>query len=197
MSHMSHAEAHSERLDRSAVGFWVYLMTDLLLFGTLFATYAVLRNSTDGGPGAAQIFELPGILASTLILLTSSFTIGLALLAAQERNRRHAVVWLLVTFGLGASFLALEMHEFSALVADGHSWQTNAFLSSFFALVGTHGLHITAGLLWIAVCAWRVMKQGITDNMLRRLTLLGLFWHFLDIVWIFIFTYVYLLGAAN
>lgn len=192
-----HTAQALERLDKSNFGFWVYLMTDLLLFGTLFATYAVLHTATAGGPSAKEIFELPGILAETLILLTSSFTVGMALLAAQQRNHRHAAMWLMVTFALGASFLALELHEFKLLVADGHSWRTSAFLSSFFTLVGTHGAHITAGLIWLAVCTWRVMKQGITDNMLRRLTILSLFWHFLDIVWIFIFTYVYLLGVAS
>jgi len=192
-----HHRKSSELFDKASLGFWIYLMTDLVLFGTLFATYAVLHHSTAGGPGAKDLFEMHGVMAETLLLLTSSFTIGLALLAAKMGNRRYTALWLIVTMALGASFLYLELSEFGALVADGHSWRGSAFLSSFFTLVATHGAHISVGLIWIAVCLYRLFKQGLNANALRRLTLLSLFWHFLDIVWIFIFTFVYLLGVAN
>jgi cytochrome o ubiquinol oxidase subunit 3 len=188
---------HAEQLaDKTSFGFWVYLMTDLVLFATLFATYAVLHTSTFGGPGARELFSMPFVLTETLLLLTSSFTVGMALLAAKAGHKRQVFVWLAITFALGAAFLGMELHEFNALVAEGHSWRASGFLSAFFTLVGTHGAHITAGLIWIAIMATRIMEQGITSHNLRRITLLSLFWHFLDIVWIFIFTLVYLMGAA-
>lgn len=187
----------AELLDKTSFGFWVYLMTDLVLFASLFATYAVLHTHIAGGPGAAEIFKLPDVLAETLLLLTSSFTVGLAILAIKRGRKHEALVWLGATFVLGAGFLALELREFTDLVAEGYSWRVSAFLSSFFTLVATHGLHITAGLLWIAISIWRLLQKGITEHQVRRLVLLSLFWHFLDIVWIFIFTFVYLMGAAS
>ncbi len=184
-------------LAKTSLGFWIYIMTDCVLFATLFATYAVLRNNTAGGPGAAELFSLPFVLTETLLLLTSSFTIGLALLAAHQRQNRAVLRWLLVTFLLGVGFVGMELYEFTELYHEGHSWQASAFLSAFFTLVGTHGLHITAGLTWMIVVARQVWRKGVTDSGLKRLTLLGMFWHFLDIVWIFIFTVVYLLGAVS
>lgn len=184
-------------LDKTTFGFWVYIMTDCVLFATLFATYAVLRNNTAGGPGASELFSMPYVLAETLILLTSSFTIGLALLAAHQGKKRAVLTWLAVTGALGAAFVGLEIHEFINLVHEGHSWRESAFLSAFFTLVGTHGLHISAGLLWMTVLAVKLFRSGLTDSSLQRLTLLSLFWHFLDLVWIFIFTIVYLLGALS
>jgi len=182
---------------KTTFGFWVYLMTDCVLFASLFATYGVLHNNTFGGPGAAELFSLPYVLAETLLLLTSSFTCGLALLAARQGNRQR-VLWLFgITFVLGAAFLGLELHEFANLVNEGHSWRQSGFLSAFFTLVSTHGLHITIGLLWIAVMMIKLYKQGFKANTLKRLTMLGMFWHFLDLVWIFIFTFVYLMGAIS
>jgi cytochrome o ubiquinol oxidase subunit III len=134
-------------------------------------------------------------LTETLILLTSSFTCGLAMLAAHHNAKNKVVAWLGATFLLGAAFLTLELTEFAHLVHDGNSWQRSAFLSSFFTLVGTHGLHITSGLLWIIFVIAQVWNRGIISVTLKRLTCLSLFWHFLDIVWIFIFTFVYLMGA--
>lgn len=177
-------------------GFWVYIMTDCVLFASLFASYAVLRNNTFGGPSGAELFSLPNVLTETLLLLTSSFTCGLAMLAAHHKLKRSTLMWFGLTFILGVGFLALELTEFRHLVMDGNSWRRSGFLSSFFTLVGTHGLHITAGLLWMAVLMFKVLRNGVTHNLTRKLTLLSLFWHFLDIVWIFIFTIVYLLGAA-
>jgi cytochrome o ubiquinol oxidase subunit 3 len=180
---------------KTVFGFWIYLMTDCVLFATLFATFAVLRNNTYGGPPGGELFSMPFVLSETLILLTSSFTCGLAILAAHRNNRRQAGLWLAVTFALGAAFLALELSEFAKLVHEGYSWRRSAFLSSFFTLVGTHGLHITCGLIWLISLVPRIMRRGFDRHSLRRLTLFSLFWHFLDIVWIFIFTIVYLMGA--
>jgi cytochrome o ubiquinol oxidase subunit 3 len=183
--------------DKTVFGFWVYIMTDCVLFASLFATYAVLRFNTNGGPGAADLFSMPYVLVETLLLLTSSFTIGLALLAAYHGNRSHTLAWLGITFALGVAFVGMEISEFTKLYNEGHSWRASGFLSAFFTLVGTHGLHITSGLLWMGVVARRLIQTGLNAVSVRRLTLLSLFWHFLDIVWIFIFTIVYLLGAVS
>lgn len=189
---------HEQALeDKTTFGFWVYLMTDCVLFATLFATYAVLHNSTYGGPTGAELFKLPYALAETLLLLTSSFTCGLAMIALRQRNTRLVIAWLSGTFLLGGAFLAMELAEFSHLVAEGHSWTASAFMSAFFTLVGTHGAHITVGLLWILVMIPRIARQGISSHTARRLALFSLFWHFLDVVWIMIFTVVYLFGALH
>jgi cytochrome o ubiquinol oxidase subunit III len=190
------AQERQEADSKTIFGFWVYLMTDCLLFGSLFATFAVLRNNTFGGPGAAELFSLPFVLTETLILLTSSFTCGLAILSARNRQKKQVIFFLCVTFILGLAFLGLELHEFNNLYHEGNSWRRSGFLSAFFTLVGTHGLHISAGLIWMAVTIRRVMKQGLGSVSLKRLTMLSLFWHFLDIVWIFIFTIVYMFGAV-
>lgn len=192
-----HLILEKEAYDRTLFGFWMYLMTDCILFGTLFATYAVLHNSTFGGPSASQLFSLPFALSETLILLTSSFTCGLALLAAHRRDTAKVLIGFGITFVLGVAFLTLELTEFTHLVRDGNSWQRSAFLSAFFTLVGTHGLHITTGLLWIAVMVAQVSFRGITLATLRRLSCLSMFWHFLDVVWIFIFTVVYLMAEVK
>lgn len=178
-------------------GFWVYIMTDCVLFATLFATYAVLHHNTFGGPAGQQLFSLPYILVETLVLLTSSFTCGLGILAARANRPRQVLAWFGVTFLLGLAFLTLELTDFGQLVQAGNSWTHSGFLSSFFTLVGTHGLHITAGLLWMLVLITKVATGGLTRNNVRRLTLLSLFWHFLDLIWIFIFTIVYLFGALG
>lgn len=181
----------------SIFGFWVYLMTDCVLFATLFATFAVLRDNTFGGPSGRELFSMPFVLTETLILLTSSFTVGLAILAAHRRARKQVLSWLAVTFLLGLTFLGLEISEFTNLYHEGNSWQRSGFLSAFFTLVGTHGLHITAGLTWILVIMARIARHGLGVINVRRLTCLSLFWHFLDIIWIFIFTIVYLLGETR
>ncbi len=164
------------------------------MFAALFACYAVLRTNTFGGPGAGQLLSLDGALAETLILLASSFTCGLAMLAVHKGDKKQALVWFGVTVLLGLLFLTLELREFSGLIAGGNSFTSNAFLSSFFALVGTHGLHISIGLLWMLVSMVMVWRRGLTPAIISKLTRLSLFWHFLDIVWIFIFTIVYLYG---
>lgn len=182
--------------NKTLFGFWLYLMTDCVLFASLFATFAVLRNNTFGGPNGETLFSLNFVLAETLILLTSSFSCGLAILAARQNNRRATLSLLAVTFLLGAAFLGLEVHEFTHLYNDGDSWRRSGFLSAFFTLVGTHGLHISIGLVWMGTLMARVRRTGFNRASLRQLTMLSLFWHFLDIVWIFIFTIVYLMGIV-
>ena len=186
----------AETENKTVFGFWVYLMTDCVLFATLFATFAVLRNNTYGGPTGAELFSLPYALLETVILLTSSFTSGLALLAAKQQRKNIAMTLFGVTFLLGLSFLALELTEFRHLAIDGNGWGRSGFLSSFFTLVGTHGLHITSGLIWMLVLLAKIAKQGLGGSTIRRATLLTMFWHFLDVIWIFIFTIVYLMGAT-
>lgn len=180
--------------DRVLFGFWVYLMTDLLMFSILFAVYAVLHGNTAGGPGGRELFSLPLALAETLILLTSSFTCGIGMMAARRGHKGQVLAWFGITFVLGLAFLGLELREFAEFIHEGHTMRSSAFLSSFFTLVGTHGLHITSGLLWMGITLAFTMVRGLTPGMVRKLTLLSLFWHFLDIVWIFIFTIVYLMA---
>ncbi len=188
---MSDPEAESKAL----TGFWIYLMTDCVLFASLFATFAVLRNNTYGGPGGDELFSLPFVLTETLILLTSSFTCGLGMLSARMGSKKQVLFWFALTFLLGVAFLGLELSEFHRLAAEGNNWRRSGFLSAFFTLVSTHGLHITAGLLWMAVMMYKTARRGLTTGNVRKLTMLSLFWHFLDVVWIFIFSIVYLIGA--
>jgi len=183
--------------ETATFGFFVYLMTDLVLFASLFAVYAVLEGNTFGGPSGKQIFNLNNVLIETLALLTSSFTMGLAMVAMRNNHRKKVLIYLVISFILGALFLSIEMSEFSHLVAIGDSWRRSGFLSAYFALVGTHGLHITIGLIWMAIMFFKVLKTGLNESTTRRLTLMSMFWHFLDIVWIFIFTIVYLYGVLG
>lgn len=186
-----------EAESKTVFGFWVYLMTDCVLFASLFATFVVLRHNTYGGPSGQQIFSLPLVLTMTLVLLTSSFSVGLAWLAARQDDKKAVLSWLALTFVLGITFLTLELREFHHLAAEGNSWRRSAFLSSFFTLVGTHGAHITAGLTWMGVMWLRIYRGGLFKSSLRKITMLSLFWHFLDVVWIFIFTIVYLFGVIQ
>lgn len=184
----------AERNHRSSIGFWLYLMTDSLLFASLFAVYIVLKDGIASGPDSQEIISMPLVLAETVILLTSSLTCGLALLSLKFKKVRQAVVFLLMTYVLGVAFLTIEFSEFSTLLADGHAWSTSAFLSAFFVLVATHGAHITVGLIWLIVLLLVMARKGLTDKLQRQFMLFGLFWHFLDLVWIFIFSVVYLGG---
>jgi cytochrome o ubiquinol oxidase subunit 3 len=192
MEHIEHQAA-----EKTTFGFWVYIMTDCVLFACLFAVYAVLHGNTFGGPNGHELFKLPYVLIETMVLLASSFTCGLAMISAQRRDRSQVLLWLGVTFLLGLTFLGLELSEFRTMVIEGNSWRRSGFLSSYFTLVGTHGLHITVGLIWMAVTMVFALKKGLTHSIQKRLTLLSLFWHFLDVVWIFIFTIVYLFGSLN
>lgn len=199
-AHRNNVLLHNEQQaanSKVSLGFWIYLMTDCVLFASLFAVYAVLHKNTYGGPSGQQLFDLPNVLLETLLLLTSSFSCGLAVLAAQRKQKQQVLIWLAFTFVLGAAFLVLEVSEFRHLAQTGHSWQRSGFLSAFFTLVGTHGLHIASGLLWMVVVSVQVLRSGLTNSSLRRLNLLSMFWHFLDLIWIFIFTVVYLFGAIG
>lgn len=188
-------EKHND--DKTIFGFWIYLMTDLLMFAVLFACFAVLHNNTFGGEGAGQLFSLPLALYETVILLISSFTCGIGMAYARYNDVKKTLLFFGITFLLGLSFLYLEISEFSKLFHEGHTFQKSAFLSSFFTLVGTHGIHISSGLLWLGILLFAIWKKGLTRGNVRKLTLLSLFWHFLDIVWIFIFTLVYLMGGIS
>lgn len=190
-------QRHREEFNKTTLGFWLYLMTDCVLFGSLFATYAVLRTATAGNVHGSDIFDLNFVLIETLLLLVSSLTSGLAIIAIKAGSRRMVAGMLLLTFVFGASFLGMELSEFGKLIHEGHGPQASAFLTSYFTLVGTHGFHIAIGMLWIIVLLVGLYKKGITNTFIKRLSLFSLFWHFLDIIWIFIFTLVYLLGAIS
>lgn len=196
LHHDSHHDDHHHDADATDVfGFWIYIMSDCILFSVIFAAFAVLHTNVYGGPSIKEITHLPYILMETMALLASSFTYGLAILALYKQQKNQILFWLLVTFLLGLTFVVMEVNEFVNLYLEGHSWQTSAALSSFFTLVGTHGLHVSLGLLWMLVLMVQVSIYNITPAMKKRLTYLGLFWAFLDIVWIFVFTIVYLMGA--
>lgn len=184
-----------EKYDKAEFGFWLYLMTDVILFASLFATYMILRNNTAGGESAAALLDPKYALLETVLLLTSSFTCGVAVLALRFKHVRLAGWLLIATLLLGLGFVSLELAEFATLVNEGQSWRVSAFLSAFFTLVATHGLHIIIGLIWGAVMLGYILRKGSTDDSIRKFTLFSLFWHFLDLVWIFIFTIVYL-GAS-
>ena len=181
--------------EQRAFGFWLYLMSDAIIFALLFATYAVMVGNTAGGPAGKSLFSLPNTFAETMTLLVSSITFGFASIAMRAGNKNGVLVWLFVTFLLGVGFVCLEVREFSGMIQAGAGPDRSGFLSSFFTLVGTHGLHVSSGLIWILVIAAQVHFKGLTDPVTSRMARLGLFWHFLDIVWIGIFSVVYLPGV--
>ena len=185
-----------ERQNVEKFGFWIYVMSDIMLFGAFFATFMILRHSTAGGPSGHDLFDPSYVLIQTIALLASSLTAALALSAKKFGLLKQMKVQLILTGILGLVFLGMELNEFHNLVSEGHSWQASAFLSSFFALVGTHGLHITIGLLWLGVLLVLLFKRGLTSGLGRKLELFVIFWHFLDIVWIGIFTIVYMFGVG-
>lgn len=194
----AHAEhGHHDAGETKVFGFWIYLMSDCILFASLFATYAVLVNGTAGGPSGKDIFDLKFVLVETFLLLFSSITYGMAMIAMNKGKVGGVNTWLFLTFLFGLGFVAMEIYEFHHLIAEGFGPDRSAFLSSFFALVGTHGLHVSAGLVWIIVMMIQVSKFGLTATNKTRLMCLSLFWHFLDVVWICVFTVVYLLGAMS
>lgn len=177
-------------------GFWIFLTTDLVLFGSLFAVYVVFRSRVALGPTPAQIFSMGPVLAETLILLTSTLTVSLSLWSARSNRLKSAIAWLLATMVLGIVFVSLEVTEFARDVAAGHTWQHSAFLSAFFTLVGTHGSHVSFGLGWAVMLVLQMGLRGLTVTNRRKLFTFTLYWHFLDIVWIFLFSVVYLTGMA-
>ena len=192
----AHAEhGHHDAGETKVFGFWIYLMSDCILFASLFATYAVLVNGTAGGPSGKDIFDLKFVLVETFLLLFSSITYGMAMIAMNKGKVGGVNTWLFLTFLFGLGFVAMEIYEFHHLIAEGFGPDRSAFLSSFFALVGTHGLHVTSGLIWIIVLMIQVSKFGLTATNKTRLMCLSLFWHFLDVVWICVFTVVYLVGV--
>jgi cytochrome o ubiquinol oxidase subunit 3 len=178
-----------------AYGFWVFLLSDIVMFSALFAGYAVLVRATAGGPTGVELFSQASVALETACLLASSYTCGLMALAIGSRHRSGTYFFALVTFVLGAAFLALELREFADMIARGATPQRSAFLSAFFTLVGCHGLHVTAGLIWLAVMMAQVAIKGLRANVERRLICFSLFWHALDIVWVALFTVVYLMGV--
>jgi cytochrome o ubiquinol oxidase subunit 3 len=189
------AQSSVERYEEKALGFWIYLMTDAIIFALLFATFVVMLRGTADGPTGHDVFNLPRTFGETMLLLFSSATFGFATLAAWGRNVKVAVVLLLLTFVLGAGFVTLEIQEFRGMIAAGAGPDRSGFLSAFFTLVGTHGLHVSIGLICILVIIGQLAFKGLTDPVASRLFRLGLFWHFLDIVWVGIFSIVYLPGV--
>jgi cytochrome o ubiquinol oxidase subunit III len=180
-----------------AYGFWIFLLSDIVMFSALFAAYAVLVRATAGGPTGAELFNQASVAVETACLLVSSFTCGLMSLAVGSRRRVATYFFAVVTFVLGAAFLALEIREFAGMIAIGATPQRSAFLSAFFTLVGCHGLHVTAGLIWLAVMIAQVAIKDFRATVERRLLCFALFWHALDIIWVWLFTVVYLMGVRS
>ena len=187
---------HPDTVANQAFGFWIYLMTDLVLFAAIFATYAVLAHSYAGGPSGKDLFDLHYTFGETMLLLFSSATYGMAVLAMYKGRKNRVLVWLAVTFVLGLGFISMEINEFYHMILDGNGPQRSGFLSAFFTLVGTHGAHVSLGLVWMAVMVVQVTSKGLTTPVQSRLMRLSMFWHFLDIVWIGVFTIVYLMGVT-
>ena len=187
---------HPDTVANHAFGFWIYLMTDLVLFAAIFATYAVLAHSYAGGPSGKDLFDLHYTFGETMLLLFSSAAYGMAVLAMYKGRKNRVLVWLAVTFLLGLGFISMEINEFYHMILAGNGPQRSGFLSAFFTLVGTHGTHVSVGLIWMAVMVVQVTIKGLTTPVQSRLMRLSMFWHFLDIVWIGVFTIVYLMGVT-
>jgi cytochrome o ubiquinol oxidase subunit III len=190
--HPAH-EPHPE--NGTSLGFWLYLMSDVLIFAALFATYGVLGRSYAGGATGAELFSLPLVALNTAFLLLSSLTFGFAMLNKQKKNVNGTLGWLAITGLLGLAFIGVELYEFAHLIHAGLTPQSSAFGSAFFTLVGTHGLHVSFGLIWLVVLMIQIKQKGLIHANVRRLNCLSMFWHFLDVVWIGVFTFVYLMGA--
>ena len=197
LSHAAEAEpAHTPKEIIAGYGFWLFLLSDIVMFAALFAAYAVLADATAGGPAGHELFSQTTVAIETAFLLLSSYTCGLMLLAVGSRQRRGFYLGAVVTFALGAAFLALELHEFAHLIEHGATPQRSAFLSAFYTLVGCHGLHVAGGLVWLAVMVAQVAVKGFRPSVVRRLQCFSLFWHALDIVWVAVFSVVYLMGVS-
>ncbi len=190
--HLAH-EPHPE--NGTSLGFWLYLMSDCLIFAALFATFGVLGRNYAAGPTGKELFDLSLVAINTAFLLASSITFGFAMLQKQKKNVNGTLLWLAITGLLGLCFLGVELYEFHHLIHEGATPQRSAFLSSFFTLVGTHGLHVTFGLIWLVTLMIQISKHGLIEANVRRINCLSMFWHFLDVVWIGVFTFVYLMGV--
>ena len=177
------------------LGFWLYLMSDCLVFACLFASYGVLGRNFAGGPSGAELFDLRLVAVNTALLLVSSITYGFVVISMRAKRQAATLAWLAATGLLGAGFVGVELHEFATLIEQGNGPQRSAFLSSFFTLVGTHGLHVTFGIVWLLTLMVQVTRHGLIAANRRRLMCLSMFWHFLDVIWIGVFTFVYLMGA--
>lgn len=184
-----------ETVSNTIYGFWLYIMSDCILFAVIFATFAVMSHNYAGGPTGRDLFDLPYVFGETVFLLCSSVTYGFAVLAMNRRQQQQVLMWLIITFLLGLVFIGMEINEFHNLILEGHGPGRSGFLSAFFTLVGTHGTHVSLGLLWMLLMVLQVKRKGLTVKVQSRLVRLSMFWHFLDIVWIGVFTVVYLMGV--
>jgi cytochrome o ubiquinol oxidase subunit III len=193
---VTHDSEHLKHVEMNSLGFWIYLMSDLVIFSILFTTFVVLGPNHAGGPGPKDLFSLPFLFVETMFLLVSSVTYGLAMVALQEGQSKQVTKMLVITFLLGTGFVTMEVYEFIEMIMAGHGPQVSGFLSAFFTLVATHGLHVTFGLLWMLIMIYQLKTKGLSLNVKSRLMLLSLFWHFLDIVWVGVFTVVYLAGMV-
>jgi len=193
--HEPYPDTHHDVYSKTTFGFWLYLLTDFILFGTLFASYAVLRNNTFGGPSARDLFDLPYPMLQSIILLISSYTIGLAGASAHRRNKNWVISLLALTFLLGIAFMAIQLTEWVHFLRQDYTWSKSAFLSMYYTIISTFGIHMIFALLWVIVLGVPVWREGITPMSLRRVICLKMFWQFLNIIWIFIFSFIYLMGG--
>ncbi|GAB2533842.1 cytochrome aa3 quinol oxidase subunit III [Gracilibacillus alcaliphilus] len=189
-------EYKSHQSQMNILGFWVFLGAEIVLFSTLFASYFILEHNTAAGPSGQDIFILKDVLIETFLLLTSSFTCGLAIHSMRNHDKKGLLIWMIVTLLLGAGFLYMEINEFIHYIHEGATIQTSGFTAAFFTLLGTHGAHVTFGVFWIIMLLIQLVRRGITEKTSSKLFIASLYWHFLDVVWIFIFTFVYLKGMV-
>ncbi|MGZ4030987.1 MAG: cytochrome o ubiquinol oxidase subunit III [Tumebacillaceae bacterium] len=195
VAHHDHHDHGAAQESNKLLGFWIFLVTDCLLFASIFATYVLLRTHTDGGPTEHELFSIPVFLLETIILLTSSFTSGLATLAMRKGNKKALLGWLTVTALLGLAFVGMEVNEFVHMASEGATISRSASLTGFFTLVGTHGCHVSLGLLWMFGLMAQIKKRGINPISTRKVLVLSLYWHFLDVIWVFLYSVVYLMGV--
>jgi len=189
-------DPYVEAGDRAIFGFWTFLLSDFIMFAAMFASYVVLQHNTDGGIGIKDIVGLPYVFITGFSLLVASFTYGMSSVAFSRTRKGQALFWLLITFLFGLAFVWFEGHQFSVLIDTSNTWHKSAFLSIYFTLLGIHWFHVIVALLWVAVVFFQLSAKGLTTVMMTRLTCLGMFIHFLNIIWIFIFAIVYLMGAV-
>lgn len=194
-AHENYPDTHHDPYSKTIFGFWLYLLTDFIMFGAFFAAYAVLHNNTYGGPSSKDLFDLSYTIAESVFLLLAAFTSGIAGVYAHRRKKTQVVVFFLLTFLCGLAFLILQTQELSVLIENGNDWKRSAFLSSFFSIILLHSAHIVIGLLWTLVLLIPVLIQGVHSTSVRRLTCLRMFWQFLNLLWVFTCTLVYFLGA--